>query len=71
MKGRLTYETVNSFIDAFNLTLRKKYQLFGCPRTTLKGKKLIAYDTFKKQETKETIEKGNKQYIIHIQGVES
>lgn len=64
MKGRLTYEMVNSFIDAFNVTLQKKYQLFSRPRNTLKGKKLIAYDTFKKQETKETIEKGNKQYII-------
>lgn len=58
MRGRLTYEMVNSFIDAFNVTLQKKYQIFSRPRNTLKGKKLIAYDTFKKQETKETIEKG-------------
>lgn len=64
MRGRLTYEMVNSFIDAFNMTLQKKYQLFSCPRNTLKGKKLIAYDTFKKQETRETIEKGNKQCHI-------
>jgi hypothetical protein len=59
MKGRLTYEMVNNFIDAFNMALEKKYQLFSCPRNTLKGKKLIKYDAFKKQETRETIEKGN------------
>jgi hypothetical protein len=64
MRGRLTYEMVNSFIDAFNMTLQKKYQLFSRPRNTLKGKKLTVYDTFKKQETKETIEKGNKWYNI-------
>jgi hypothetical protein len=55
---------VNSFIDAFNTTLQKKYQLFSRPRNTLKGKKLVEYDTFKKQETKGTIEKGNKQCKI-------
>jgi hypothetical protein len=61
MRGRLTYEMVNNFIDAFNTALQKKYQLFSRPRNTLKGKKLVEYDAFKKQETKETIEKGNLQ----------
>lgn len=59
MRGRLTYEMVNRFIDAFNKALEKKYQLFSHPRSALKGKKLAEYDAFKKQETKETIEKGN------------
>jgi hypothetical protein len=59
MKGRISYDVVNNFIDAFNMVLEKKYQLFSCPRNTLRGKKLIEYDTFKKQETSETIEKGN------------
>jgi hypothetical protein len=66
MRGRLTYEMVNSFIDTFNMTLQKKYQLVSHPRNTLntlKRKKLTSYDTFKKQET---IEKGNKQYIMQM-----
>lgn len=68
MKGRLTYEMVNNFIDSFNMAMEKKYQLFSCPRNTLKGKKLIEYDTFKKQETRETIEKGNPLCSV-IQGI--
>jgi hypothetical protein len=59
MKGRLTYEMVNKFIDAFKMALKKKYQLFSHPRSALKGKKLAEYDAFKKQETTETIEKGS------------
>jgi hypothetical protein len=59
LRGRLAYEMVNKFIDDFNMALKKKYQLFSHPRSTLKGKKLAEYDAFKKQETKETIEKGN------------
>jgi hypothetical protein len=66
MRGRLTYEMVNKFIDAFNMALKKKYQLFSHPRSTLKGKKLAEYDAFKKQETKETIEKGTLLYNILI-----
>ncbi|XP_069689020.1 SKA complex subunit 1-like isoform X2 [Periplaneta americana] len=58
MKGRLTYETVCNFIAAFNSTLQKKYQLFSRPRNTLKGRMLTQYDIYKKQENKETIEKG-------------
>ena len=66
MKGRLTCERVNKFIDAINMVLNKKYQLLGHPRSTLKGKKLDEYDAFKKQETKETKEKGNPLYNILI-----
>jgi hypothetical protein len=58
MKGRLTYEMVNEFIDAFNMALKKKYELLSHPRMALKGKELTKYDEFKEQETTETIEKG-------------
>ncbi|KAJ9578775.1 hypothetical protein L9F63_004983 [Diploptera punctata] len=58
LRGRLNREKVNQFIDGFNEALKKKYEIFGQPRESLRGKVLITYDAFKKQETRETIEKG-------------
>ncbi|PSN36498.1 Spindle and kinetochore-associated protein 1 [Blattella germanica] len=58
MRGRMTYETINNFIDEFNVALKKKYDIFGRPRAYLKGKMLSLYDRFKKEETTETVSKG-------------
>jgi len=54
------------FIDSFTMVLKKKYQLLSQPRNTLKGKEFAEYDAFKKQETKETIEKGSPLYNLFI-----
>ena len=58
LRGRLNFGNINNFIDCFNATLKKKYEIFSQPRETLRGKLLSVYDTFKKQETSETIQKG-------------
>ncbi|XP_071845368.1 SKA complex subunit 1-like [Apostichopus japonicus] len=54
MKGRISYEELNSMVEVINETIRKKYQLMSKPKNRLTDKKRKNYIKYKEQETKET-----------------
>lgn len=57
MLGRLSLDTINSFIEVINQTVSAKYQLLSKPKSSLKPKDLQAFREFKAQETADM--KGN------------
>lgn len=50
MKGRLSCDDVNSFIDTLNCVLKKKYAILNLKRKEVKRKDLIQYSDWKSQE---------------------
>lgn len=54
MKGRISYQQLNSLVEVINETIHKKYQLTTKAKNRLTGKQLKIYTKFKEQETKDT-----------------
>lgn len=54
LKGRVTYEKVNTFIELLNRVLSSKYAIFKKRKATLKKKDADLWNEFYKQELKET-----------------
>ncbi|XP_034239156.1 spindle and kinetochore-associated protein 1-like [Thrips palmi] len=54
MKGRVTYEKLNAFIEVFNKVLLQKYTIFKKKKSTLKKRDADLWNEFNKQELKET-----------------
>uniref|UniRef100_A0A1B6LBS5 SKA complex subunit 1 n=1 Tax=Graphocephala atropunctata TaxID=36148 RepID=A0A1B6LBS5_9HEMI len=50
MKGRLTCDSVNSFVAVLNSVLKQKYSIVKLKRKEVKRKDLIQYSTWKTQE---------------------
>ncbi|XP_067667220.1 spindle and kinetochore-associated protein 1-like [Haliotis asinina] len=53
MKGRLTYNQLNSVIDDLNKTFQAKYKILKMKRTKLSDVNRKRYETFKLQESKD------------------
>lgn len=54
LKGRVTYDKINGFVDVFNKVLSNKYAIFKKKKSTLKKKDVNLWNEFNKQELKET-----------------
>lgn len=54
MKGRVTYEKLNAFIDIINSVISQKYAIFKKKKSTLKKHDADLWNEFYKQELKET-----------------
>lgn len=54
MKGRLTYNKINSVIDEINKTFEIKYKLLRQKKSTLPEKKKQIYKAYKEQENAQT-----------------
>lgn len=54
MKGRISYEQLNSMVEVINETIRKKYLLMTKPKNQIGEKKMKTYMKYKEQETKDT-----------------
>ncbi|KAK3931833.1 Spindle and kinetochore-associated protein 1 [Frankliniella fusca] len=54
LKGRITYEKVNAFIELFNKVLSRKYAIFKRKKSALKKKEADLWNEYNKQELKET-----------------
>ncbi|XP_035219289.1 spindle and kinetochore-associated protein 1-like [Stegodyphus dumicola] len=54
MKGRIRYDQINKFVDAFNDTITAKYKLLSLPRKELKQAQYKMCQALKQQENDET-----------------
>jgi len=54
MKGRVTYEKLNTFIEVVNKVIFQKYTIFKKKKSTLKKRDADLWNEFYKQELKET-----------------
>lgn len=54
MKGRLSYDNINSMIDGINLTVTSKYAIMHKSPKTLSDFKRKKYHKYKEQENKNT-----------------
>ncbi|XP_026288753.1 spindle and kinetochore-associated protein 1-like [Frankliniella occidentalis] len=54
LRGRVTYEKINGFIEVFNKVLTSKYAVFKKKKSTLKKKDADLWNAYFKQELKET-----------------
>ena len=54
MKGRLTYQQVNTVIDELNKAFTAKYKLLRQKKSTLNDRNRKRYETLKMQESKDT-----------------
>ena len=54
LKGRVTYEKINSFIEVFNRVLSCKYAIFKKKKSALKKKDADLWNEYHKQELMET-----------------
>nr|KAG5701320.1 hypothetical protein BaRGS_006094 [Batillaria attramentaria] len=54
MKGRLTYQQVNTFIDEMNKACKSKYKLLRQKKSTLNDANRKRFETLKMQESKDT-----------------
>ncbi|XP_053405205.1 spindle and kinetochore-associated protein 1-like [Mercenaria mercenaria] len=54
LKGRMTYDQVNKFIEGMNKSYRAKYKLLKQKKATLNDANRKRYEAYKMQETKET-----------------
>ena len=69
MKGRLTYQQVNTVIDELNKAFTAKYKLLRQKKSTLNDRNRKRYETLKMQESKDT--KGSVFFslkVCHITG---
>ncbi|XP_060085913.1 spindle and kinetochore-associated protein 1-like [Ylistrum balloti] len=54
IKGRMTYNQVNTMMDEINKAYKEKYKILAMKRTTLSDVNRKRYEKFKLQESKET-----------------
>lgn len=54
MKGRLTCDIINNFIDGFNKTIITKYKLINTPKNQLRNNDIVEVNNFLSQEISET-----------------
>lgn len=54
IKGRLSYDQVNKFIESMNAAYKAKYSLMKLKKSLLNDAKRKRYETYQRQETKDT-----------------
>lgn len=54
MKGRITYQQINFFVEELNKVFKAKYKLLKQKKSSLSEPNRARYETLKMQESKDT-----------------